>query len=289
MCFADPDAATPHPTTGRRLRAVYGNPLPREGASRVTALNVLSLFAGIGGLELGLERAGMKTVGQVEIDPYCQRILAKHWPDVPRHGDVNTATEWWLSQERPNVDVVCGGFPCQPFSLAGRRLGVNDERWMWPQMADVIRAVRPRYVVVENVASLVRDADAFGIVLGDLAESGFDAEWAVLAASDFGAPHRRERLYLLAYSPCVHRDTRHCVEPRRNRQTSLPTRGLSGLETHLRRRIAGEWLEREPDVGRLAHGVPSRVDAGRRLQALGNAVVPAASQYVGKLIVEHAA
>lgn len=96
-------------------------------------LNVLSLFAGIGGLELGLERAGMNVVGQVEIDPYCVRVLAKHWPDVPRHDDVRTAAEWWLSQERPEVDVICGGFPCQPFSTAGLRGGLADEHgptWM---------------------------------------------------------------------------------------------------------------------------------------------------------------
>src|SRR5690606_23421248 len=84
-------------------------------------LNILSLFAGVGGLELGLEWAGMRTVGQVEIDPYCQRVLAHHWPDVPRHDDVNTAPHWWRSEPRPPVDVVCGGFPCQPFSLAGKQ------------------------------------------------------------------------------------------------------------------------------------------------------------------------
>lgn len=106
-------------------------------------LTVLSLFAGIGGIELGLERAGMTTVGQVELDPYCQRVLARHWPEVPRHDDVRTAPEWWASEPRPAVDVICGGFPCQPFSTAGLRRGVADDRWGWPWMADVIRAVRP--------------------------------------------------------------------------------------------------------------------------------------------------
>jgi DNA (cytosine-5)-methyltransferase 1 len=102
-------------------------------------MNVLSLFAGIGGIELGLERAGMTTVGQVEINPYCRRVLARHWPEVPRHEDVRTAVEWWQSTERPPVDVVCGGFPCQPFSHAGKQLGTADERWGWPWMADVCR------------------------------------------------------------------------------------------------------------------------------------------------------
>lgn len=130
-------------------------------------MNVLSLFAGIGGIELGLERAGMTTVGQVETDPYCQQVLAQHWPEVPRHDDVRTTVKWWQSEPRPRVDLVCGGFPCQPFSLAGKQLGTSDERWMWPAMAGVIRGVRSRYVLVENVSSLVRDGLAFGQVLAD--------------------------------------------------------------------------------------------------------------------------
>src|SRR3954465_4766718 len=102
-------------------------------------MKVLSLFAGIGGLELGLERAGMTPVGQVEIDPFCRRVLAKHWPEVPRHDDVRTAAEWWQSQQRPRVDVVAGGFPCQPASSAGLKLAQKDPRWLWPAMANVIR------------------------------------------------------------------------------------------------------------------------------------------------------
>lgn len=125
-----------------------GGDIPFDGESR---MNVLSLFSGIGGLELGLERAGMTVVGQVEIDPFCRRVLAKHWPEVPRHDDVRTAVAWWLDRARPAVDVVAGGFPCQPFSNAGHKRGIADERWGWPWMADVVRAVRPRFVVMENV------------------------------------------------------------------------------------------------------------------------------------------
>jgi DNA (cytosine-5)-methyltransferase 1 len=95
-------------------------------------VNVLSLFAGIGGLDLGLERAGMTVVGQVEIDPWCRAVLAKHWPEVPRHDDVRTCVDWWLGEPRPAVDVICGGFPCQPVSVAGRRRAQDDERWLWP-------------------------------------------------------------------------------------------------------------------------------------------------------------
>ena len=94
--------------------------------------NVLELFAGIGGLCLGLERAGMTAVGQVELDPFCRRVLNKHWPEVPKHDDVKTTVKWWLSEPRPPVHVIAGGYPCQPESLAGKRLGITDERWLWP-------------------------------------------------------------------------------------------------------------------------------------------------------------
>src|SRR5689334_13329441 len=108
----------------------------------------------------------MAVVGEDEAGPFCQRVRAKHWAGVPRHDDVRTAVEWWLGEPRPAVDVVCGGFPCQPFSAAGLRRGTTDERWGWPWMANVVRAVRPRLVLVENVAALIDDADAFGWLLG---------------------------------------------------------------------------------------------------------------------------
>ena len=245
-------------------------------------MNVLSLFAGIGGLELGLERAGMTVVGQVEIDPWCRSVLARHWPDVPQHDDVRTAPEWWASTERPPVDVVCGGFPCQPFSLAGRMLGISDERWMWPAMEAVIRRVEPRYVVVENVASLVRDRDAFGAVLGGLAGLGFDAVWTVYSAADFGAPHNRERLYLLAYPPSLDGVAWDRLVPSGERRPPVPTGGLPRPPAHRRRELAREWLAREPRVDRLVDGVPAQVD---RLRVAGNAAVPVIAEHIGRLIV----
>lgn len=248
-------------------------------------LNVLSLFAGIGGLELGLERAGMTTVGQVEIDPYCQRVLARHWPTVARHGDVTTAAAWWQEKERPSVDVITAGFPCQPFSLAGKQLGIGDERWMWPATEAVIRALGPRYVLLENVSALVRDPWAFGAVLSGLHGLGFDAEWATLPASDFGAPTPRERVYVLAYTAGVNGQPWHRVESGRVGGAPIATRGLSGLEVHQRRQQAGEWLAREPRVDRLVDGVPAQVD---RLRTIGNAVVPQVAEHIGRLIVEDA-
>jgi DNA (cytosine-5)-methyltransferase 1 len=197
-------------------------------------MSVLSLFSGIGGIDLGLERAGMTTVGQVEIDPYCTRVLAHHWPEVARHDDVSTTPEWWSSEHRPAVDVVCGGFPCQPFSLAGRQLGTTDERWMWPTFRDVLRAVRPRYVLVENVSALVRDSRAFGTVLGDLHRLGFDAEWATIRASDHGAPHSRERVFIVAYPTGIDGIARDRMGASGVRTASLATRGLPGMAAHTR-------------------------------------------------------
>lgn len=237
-------------------------------------MNVLSLFSGIGGLELGLERAGMNVVGQVEIDEFCRQVLARHWPEVPRHDDVRTAVDWWRGAVRPAVDVVAGGFPCQPFSPAGRRGGVADERWGWPWMAEVVRALRPRYVVVENVRDLVRDPDAFGWMLGDLHEFGFDAEWSVVSACSVGASHRRRRLFVVAY-------------PRGE--------GLPGLH-EARGRIdlqpaAGDvrrgWAT-EPAVARVADGVPRRL-VRHDIHALGNSVVPAVGEFVGRLVMGAAA
>jgi DNA (cytosine-5)-methyltransferase 1 len=248
-------------------------------------LNVLSLFAGIGGLELGLERAGMTTVGQVEIDPYCQRVLARHWPEVPRHDDVLTCPEWWLSRPRPRIDVVCAGFPCQPFSLAGKQLGISDERWMWPPTFAAIRAVRPIYVLLENVAALVRDTLAFGAVLGDLHTLGFDAEWATLRASDFGAPTPRERVKLLAYPSSVDGQSWGRVGKSRDGQSPIAARGLRGLAVAEKRQAASAWLATEPRVDRLVDGVP---DQSHRLRCAGNAVVPQVAEHIGRLIVEDA-
>ena len=245
-------------------------------------MNVLSLFAGVGGLELGLERAGMTTVGQVEIDPYCQRVLARHWPEVPRHDDVRTAPDWWTAILRPTVDVVCGGFPCQPFSNAGFMQGIADERWAWPWMEAVVRRVRPRYVLVENVSALVRDGRAFGTVLRDLHKLGFDAEWATLRASDFGAPHPRERVYLLAHSTRVDGQSRHRMGAGRDRRAPIPTGGLPRLDVDQRGRAASEWLAREPRVERLVDGVPAQVD---RLRVAGNAVVPQIAEHIGRWIM----
>lgn len=244
----------------------------------MSALNVLGLFAGIGGIELGLQRAGMHAVGLVERDPWCRKVLAHHWPSALMHDDVVTAPAWWASEERPQVDVVAGGFPCQPFSQGGLQKGMDDERWMWPAMADVVRATRPRYVVVENVAALVRDGWAWGTVLADLHSLGFDAEWSTLSANQFGAPHLRERVYLVAYAASS--DGPDQNESSMPWPLELEPRG--GGREHGR----GDWLP-EPAMDRVAHGVPRRM-VHDELHALGNSVVPPIFEHIGRRIVRHA-
>lgn len=281
------------------------------------ALQVLSLFSGIGGLELGLERAGMRTVGQVEIDPYCQRVLAKHWPDVPRHDDVRTAMDWWSSEQRPRVDVVCGGFPCQDISLAGRRAGIVEgtRSSLWSYMAAAIRVLRPRYVVMENVAAiLVRDRDGcipVEFVAADLAEIGYDLRGDCVPASALGAPHRRDRWFGVAYphsdglrleSVAVARGSREAIAGADGTEGSSADVDRAGLpdvqgwgalteRAGWRTPDRSDWWGAEPAVGRVVHGVSSRLDRrGRRqrIHALGNAVVPQVAEYVGRLVVEHA-
>ena len=304
-------------------------------------MKVLSLFSGIGGLDLGLERAGMTVVGQVEIDPWCRQVLAKHWPGVPRHDDVRTAARWWGG--RPVPDLIAGGFPCQPVSSAGRRLAQDDPRWLWPAMAETIRRLRPRYALMENVPGLL--ARGMGDVLGDLAACGYDAEWDCVPAAAVGAPHRRDRVWIVAYPQRqqLRDESGRRDGPRRSGQAvpgndgparlvadaagtgsphgpaaegwpplaepqrlggdvantdmpgaaRFPAHGRPGTEAQARiwRRAAerggpgrpgNDWWAAEPDVGRVAHGIPRRVD---RLRGLGNAVVPQVAEHIGRLIL----
>lgn len=250
-------------------------------------MNVLSLFSGIGGLDLGLERAGMTAVGQVEIDPWCRQVLARHWPEVPKHDDARSAVDWWRSADRPAVDVIAGGPPCQPFSNAGFKRGVSDERWMWPAMAGAIRELRPRYVVVENVAALVRDRVAFGWILSDLAGLGFDAEWSLLSACSVGAPHVRKRLFLVAHAHRLDGQTGMgdgeglgLAGPERRPRTGS---GVGGEARAWRDRV--DWAVETSCVdGRELDGT-----APRMVAAGGNAVVPQVAEHVGRLIMAAAA
>jgi DNA (cytosine-5)-methyltransferase 1 len=265
-------------------------------------MRVGSLFTGIGGIDLGLERAGMTIAWQCEIDPYCRKVLAKHWPDVPCYEDVRS-----LPDDLEAVDLVCGGYPCQPFSLAGSRAGAADPRHLWPDFARVLGLLRPRFALLENVPGHL--SLGFGTVLGDLAELGYDAEWACIPAAAVGAPHLRWRLFVLAHTgggrfeehpqlngealkgderPCG-RHARGCgdevADANRPRRPHAQGRPAVTQCAGCRAPDSAGWWDVEPDVGRVADGVPARVD---RLRALGNAVVPQVAELVGHLILEAA-
>jgi len=220
-----------------------------------------SLFSGIGGLDLGLERAGMECRWQVEISEFCRRVLAKHWPGVKRYGDIRELS----GGELEPVDLIAGGFPCQDVSHAGPRVGIDGPRsGLWSEMARLVRELRPHYVLVENVPGL---ADrGLGRVLGDLAGLGFDAEWKVLPACAFGAPHPRERMFILAYP--------EGEQPGQLRRLQCSPESLPQRNVH--------WSEPEPPCERVAYGIPDGLD---RLVSLGNAVVPQVAEWIGRRIV----
>lgn len=227
-----------------------------------------SLFAGIGGFDLGFERAGLRCAWQVEIDPYCRRVLAKHWPDVRRWDDVQTFPPDPVEEWR--CDVICGGFPCQDISSVGRMAGIDGKRsGLWSEFARVVRMVRPRHVVVENVSALL--FRGLGRVLGDLANLGFDAEWDCLPACSLGAPHHRERVFVVG-------QVQHSARLRR-RPTFGTVQGISADESRTR---AATWAKDEPPLVGMADGIPSRVD---RLRGLGNAIVPQVAEWIGRRLI----
>ena len=156
-------------------------------------LTVGSLFSGIGGIDLGLERAGMTVKWQSEIDPFACKVLKKHWPDIPNLGNIKEIN--WKETEK--VDVICGGYPCQPFSTAGKRNGEEDPRHLWPWVREAISELRPQYAVLENVRGHLSLGGLS--VIGELASIGYDAEWRVVSAASVGANHKRDRIVIVAY------------------------------------------------------------------------------------------
>ena len=230
-------------------------------------LNVLDLFAGIGGFSLGLERTnGFRTVAFCEIDKKAQLVLRKHWPNTPIFDDVTTLTKGLLDERGISIDVITGGFPCQDISLAGKGAGLEGERsGLWFQFHRLIQEIQPRYAIIENVSALrSRGLDA---VLRGLVEIGYDAEWHCIPAAAVGAPHQRDRIWIVAYSAC---------------QWGQQCRRLQLTESSIIERYIHYWSS-EPSVGRVANGVPNRVD---RLKQLGNAVVPQIPQLIGEAILQ---
>ena len=240
----------------------------------MTKLRVLDLFSGIGGFSLGLERTGgFETVAFCEIEPYCRRVLAKHWPEIPIYDDVRKLTAAKLAADGIAVDVICGGFPCQDISLAGKGAGIAGERsGLWRDYARLIGELRPQFVIVENVAALL--SRGLGDVLGDLAAIGYDAEWHCIPACAVGAPHIRDRVWIIAYSAEVGRTTLLIDE---FGSKASPGRQFAGMGAQEIR----EWPA-EAVVCRASDGLPYRLDA---VASLGNAVVPQIAEIIGRSIM----
>jgi len=271
-------------------------------------MNVLDLFSGIGSFSLGLERAGMHTVGFCEIDPYCRAVLRKHWPATPIWDDVRTLKADEFPGDCPGIDVICGGFPCQDISIGGKGAGIEGERsGLWREFARLIGEIRPRYAIVENVAALL--GRGMGDVLGDLAAIGYDAEWHCIPAAAVGAPHFRDRVWIVAYplhgghgfeiqslgelwgSPTADVGSNGEVQPMADADRGNGHRRSGDVQMGWGRYareatqacIEGriEWPA-EPDVGRVAYGVAGRL---QRLTALGNGLVPQIPEIIGRAIM----
>ena len=290
-------------------------------------MRIGSLFSGIGGLELGLELAGLGSViWQAESDPFCRKVLAKHWPDATRFEDVREVTK----DTACAVDILCGGFPCTDISLAGKGAGLEGkDSSLWWEFDRIIRELRPRYVVVENVSAL--RSRGLGGVLGSLSESGYDAQWDCIPAQAVGAPHRRDRLYLVAWRVSDSECSAVRDQPERGPGASQESHGGNTESLHLgqqladsnsrgceEQRLAGpERRRREQGArghlphGRNGQGWPPRPDdmqawgsvqadaqpaicrmahgvpdRTHRLRALGNSVVPQVAELVGGWIKE---
>ena len=162
-------------------------------------MNHLDLFSGIGGFSLGLERVGFKTVGFCELDPYCRLLLQKHWKGVTIHNDIKKLEAKDIKEP---IDILTGGFPCQPYSVAGKQKGTDDNRYLWPDMFRVIKEVKPTFIIAENVRGIVniQDGLVFETVCSDLESEGFEIQPFIIPAAGVGAPHKRERVWIVGYS-----------------------------------------------------------------------------------------
>jgi len=233
-------------------------------------LRVLDLFSGIGGFSLGLERAGMETVAFCEIDEFCQKVLKKNWPDVPIFNDVRS-----LDYDG-SIDVICGGYPCQPFSLAGNRKGAEDDRHLWSAMFGLIQKHRPRWVIGENVAGHI----SMGIdsVLTDLESEFYTTRAFIIPACAVNAPHRRDRVWIVANAKSKQGTS---TNNKREQGTACQSEQSESRGRNSRILRGCDW-EFEPAVGRVVNGVPDGMD---RLKSLGNAVVPQIPEIIGRAIL----
>jgi DNA (cytosine-5)-methyltransferase 1 len=259
---------------------------------KTKSLKLLDLFSGIGGFSYAAESlvGGYQTIQFVERELFCQQILQKHWPDVPIHDDITT-----FAPKFGSADVICGGFPCQDISTAGKQAGIKEgtRSGLFYELIRVVRLVRPQYVVLENVAAIL--ANGLDTVLGELAEAGFDAEWACIPASAVGACHQRDRWWLVAYpeskrckkrvqlqfskssewlaSSCEAVTDTHCQRQQEQQPSTITSRAGRISWSDAPQRLSSDWRSylSEPVLCRGDDGLSGRLD---RLKALGNAVVP---------------
>jgi DNA (cytosine-5)-methyltransferase 1 len=241
-----------------------------------TTLTHGSLFTGIGGFDLGFAYVGIPTRWLIEIDPYCRAVLKKNFPGVPLHADIRNVGEENLEK----VDIVSGGFPCQPFSQAGKKQGTKDSRFLWPEMLRVVRELRPRWVVAENVHGLLSldGGRTHHQICSELEAEGYEVRTLLLPACAFGAPQRRDRVWILAHTEGIDLRAWNAREDGREERDNASGEGaaIGRLPS---------W-QAEPSVRRVANGVPYRL---HRNKSLGNAVVPQIAAWIGAGIVRHEA
>ncbi|MBW2672340.1 MAG: DNA cytosine methyltransferase [Deltaproteobacteria bacterium] len=260
----------------------------------------IDIFSGIGGFALAAEWAGYETVCFCECDPYCQQVLRKHWPNVPIVEDIHGFTAKRIRRMGiAAVDLLTGGPPCQPASVAGKRRGKEDDRWLWPETVRVLGELKPRWALFENPTGIL--SMGFDDLLSDVERQGYEVGAAIVPACAVNAPHRRDRVWIVAYSDAVRCDVWgpdgqgiHGQEQARDEVDSggqdvsdsarnmLDRTGNPG-QAGWREPANGDWWDVEPDVCRVAHGVPRRVD---RLRALGNAIVPQVAYQIIRAIKE---
>lgn len=233
-------------------------------------MRVLDLFSGIGGFSLGLERAGFKTVAFCEIEPFCRQVLKKHWPEVPIYEDVRELTAARLESDGITVNAISAGFPCQDVSSAGKQVGLDGARsGLYSEVIRLAGDIRPELIILENVSALLYLG--LGRVLGDLAEVGYDAEWHCISASHIGAPHERDRIWIVAYPNSAQREGGWLS---------------GGVSEELFNFGGNSWWSDKPAMDRVANGIP---DQSHRLKAIGNAVIPAIPELIGRAIMKVAA
>lgn len=246
-------------------------------------MRFISFFAGIGGFDLGLERAGHTCVAQVEIDEFCRKILTKHWPNVPKYGDINELN----GNELPEAELWCGGFPCQDISVAGKAAGIHGKRsGLFFSFSSLIRKVRPKHVILENVSALLYRG--MGELLGEFSSIGYDAEWDCISAFEFGAPHKRGRIFIHAYPAgggwnIFENQTADI--PKKERLSYFEQSGYRWWCKNGRHSMERVAWSVEPEIRGSDDGIPAESHAAR-LRALGNAVCPPVAEYIGKLLIK---